>query len=164
MKILVSGYLIRKPVAGLAWHYGQYLVGLQRLGHDVLYVEDSEDFPGNVDANLGYAQEVFRYLGLPQDWMFFDFGAGVWEGPAAKSASQALSDADILISLSGPLAVIDGSPTGSDIELAAAIVARYGQGRDAASVELEYRAPNGNTRLVRVAPRDPDHIPPEWLL
>jgi hypothetical protein len=107
MKILVSGYLIRKPVAGLAWHYGQYLVGLQRLGHDVLYVEDSEDLLGNVDASLGYAQDVFRYLGLRHDWAFFDFGANAWKGPAAGSARKSLSDADFLISLSGPPVVME---------------------------------------------------------
>ena len=107
MKILVSGYLIRKPVAGLAWHYGQYLVGLQRLGHDVLYVEDSEDLAGNVDANLGYAQDVFRYLGLRDNWIFYDFHDGVWKGPAAGSAWQALADADVLINVSGSLAMIE---------------------------------------------------------
>ena len=107
MKILVSGYLIRKPVAGLAWHYGQYLVGLQRLGHDVLYVEDSEDLAGSVDANLVYAQEVFRYLGLPDNWVFYDFDDAIWKGPAAGSAWQALTDADALINVSGSLAMIE---------------------------------------------------------
>jgi hypothetical protein len=107
LKILVSGYLIRKPVAGLAWHYGQYLVGLQRLGHDVLYVEDSEDLAGNVDANLGYAQDVFRYLGLRDNWIFYDFHAGAWKGPAAGTAWQALTDADVLINVSGSLAMME---------------------------------------------------------
>ena len=64
----------------------------------------------------------------------------------------------------GPLALIDGSPNLQDIELAARIVGRYSQGRDAAQIELEFRAHDGTTRMVEVRPLSSDDLPREWLL
>src|ERR671911_753731 len=40
LKIVCSGYLIRYPLGGFSWHHLQYLVGLERLGHEVIYFED----------------------------------------------------------------------------------------------------------------------------
>ncbi len=66
------------------------------------------------------------------------------------------------VSHRGPLALIDGSPDAADINLAAKIVARYSQGRDATEVELELRAPDGQVSLCRVAPARPTDIPTDW--
>src|SRR5690348_1119161 len=41
LRIVVGGYLVRAPLGGQAWHYLQYVIGLARLGHEVLYLEDS---------------------------------------------------------------------------------------------------------------------------
>ena len=38
-KILVLGFLSHFPVAGVAWQTVHYLVGFERLGYDVYYVE-----------------------------------------------------------------------------------------------------------------------------
>lgn len=64
----------------------------------------------------------------------------------------------------GPLALIDGEVTDREIELAARIVARYSQGREAEQVELEYRMQDGATRCLCVAPLAPHEIPPEWMI
>ena len=64
----------------------------------------------------------------------------------------------------GPLALIDGEVTNREIELAARIVARYSQGRDTEQVELEFRAPDGATRTLLVAPMAPHEIPSEWMI
>lgn len=66
------------------------------------------------------------------------------------------------ISHGGPLALIDGEPTAADIELAARLVARYGQGRDADLVELEVMDRDGTTRALKVEPIKPHEIPQEW--
>ena len=39
MRIVCSGFLVRYPFGGKSWHELQYLLGLKRLGHDVIYVE-----------------------------------------------------------------------------------------------------------------------------
>ena len=44
-RIVVLAYIVRCPLGGMVWHYLQYAMGLRRLGHDVLIVEDSEDYP-----------------------------------------------------------------------------------------------------------------------
>ena len=44
LRIIVLGYLVRGPLAGMAWHHLQYLMGLTGLGHDVYLLEDSDDY------------------------------------------------------------------------------------------------------------------------
>jgi tRNA-specific 2-thiouridylase len=68
------------------------------------------------------------------------------------------------LSHGGHEALIDGTPTDSDIELAARLVARYGQGRDSESVLIEVRDLSGYTRELRVHPLTPQEIPREWIL
>ena len=38
-KIVLLGMMTRIPVAGAVWGAMQYLIGFQRLGYDVYYVE-----------------------------------------------------------------------------------------------------------------------------
>ncbi len=68
------------------------------------------------------------------------------------------------VSHAGPLALIDGTVDEAQLELAARIVARYSQGRNAAEVELEYRDTGGESRLLKVAPLPPHELKPEWIL
>ncbi len=64
----------------------------------------------------------------------------------------------------GPLTLIDGDPSEAELQLAARIVARYSQGRDAAEVALEYRDRNGRSRQLRVRPLPSDELNPRWIL
>jgi len=68
------------------------------------------------------------------------------------------------VSHGGPIALLDGSPTREDIELAARIVARYSQGRDAQEMILEYRTITGETSELRIKPLHPDDLPREWQI
>lgn len=68
------------------------------------------------------------------------------------------------ISHGGPLALVDGELTEADLQLAARIVARYGQGREAGQVELEYRETDGTARMLSVVPMPADDLPREWIL
>ena len=64
----------------------------------------------------------------------------------------------------GPLALIDGEPNADEIELAARLVARYSQGRDAELVDLELTDLQGETRQLSVTPIKPHEIPQEWFI
>ena len=44
LRIIVLGYIVRGPLAGLASHYLQYVLALTRLGHEVYFFEDSDDY------------------------------------------------------------------------------------------------------------------------
>lgn len=112
LRILVLGYLIRGPLGGLAWHYLQYLTGLKRLGHDVYYLEDSEDYPSCYDPTthqvscdpsygIKFASKILDKLGLGERWGYYDAHTQRWLGPLAENMDQLCSTADMLINVSG---------------------------------------------------------------
>src|SRR5712691_2776751 len=49
-KIVVMGFMGSIPIAGVIWQHIHYIVGLQRLGHDVYYIEDSARLPYNPET------------------------------------------------------------------------------------------------------------------
>ncbi len=64
----------------------------------------------------------------------------------------------------GPLSLIDGEASAQDIHLAASIVARYSQGRDATDVTLAVHSKDGAQFDLTVQPMTANNIPQEWLL
>ena len=64
----------------------------------------------------------------------------------------------------GPLVLVDGEPTASDIELAARIAARYSKGRSAPEVEVEVTPPEGEPQRLRVPPLPPHELPESWVV
>ncbi len=68
------------------------------------------------------------------------------------------------VSHSGPEALIDGTPTAADVDLAARLVARYGKGRASKSVRIEVREADGATREFDARPLGPTEIPENWML
>lgn len=112
LRIAVLGYIVRGPIGGMAWHHLQYVLGLVRLGHDVRFVEDSDDYPGCYDPvrgvidenpgyGLGFAAAAFNRLGLSACWAYHDAHARRWHGPAAESIVGWLAQADLLLNISG---------------------------------------------------------------
>jgi tRNA U34 2-thiouridine synthase MnmA/TrmU len=63
----------------------------------------------------------------------------------------------------GPLVLIDGEIDDNDAVLAARIVARFSQGREAESVEVAL-VKAGETRTLRVPPLPADELPVEWYV
>jgi tRNA U34 2-thiouridine synthase MnmA/TrmU len=61
----------------------------------------------------------------------------------------------------GPLTLLDGTVEDGDLELAAKIVARFSQGREADSVDVEV-AENGVIQNITVKPFAPDEIQESW--
>ena len=64
----------------------------------------------------------------------------------------------------GPLVLIEGEPTDADVELAARLTARFGQGRHADKVTIEVTDPRGGSRLLEVSPLPSNEIPSSWYL
>ena len=62
----------------------------------------------------------------------------------------------------GPLALLDGSPSPADIELAAQLLARYSQGRDGASVTIGVERPGEPGEVLLVRPLLPEAVPRAW--
>ncbi|WP_372722461.1 tRNA (5-methylaminomethyl-2-thiouridylate)-methyltransferase [Immundisolibacter sp.] len=68
------------------------------------------------------------------------------------------------VSHGGPLALVDGTLDGADIELAARIVARYSQGREADAVTVSYTSLAGKAQELTVAPLPVQDLPAQWHL
>lgn len=66
------------------------------------------------------------------------------------------------VSHNGPLALVDGKFLEEDYELAAAILARYSQGRDSDTVRVRICQPAKGNREIDVIPLSPLDIRPEW--
>jgi hypothetical protein len=112
LRITVQGYIVRGPIGGMAWHHLQYVLGLHRLGHDVYFLEDSDDYASCYDPSRGvmdtepsyglrFAAKAFRRLGLADRWAYHDAHTGRWLGPQAHRALQLFASADLLLNLSG---------------------------------------------------------------
>ncbi len=76
-RIVVMGFMGSIPIAGVVWQHLHYIAGLQRLGHEVYYIEDSARHPydpsaGEVTEQCGYAADFLERLAVE-----FDF-AGRW--------------------------------------------------------------------------------------
>ena len=65
---------------------------------------------------------------------------------------------------SGPMALVDGDLEPEQYELAAAIVARYGQGRNADEVELSLTIPDRTSQKIKTAPMDTKAVMQEWYV
>ncbi|MEN9903575.1 MAG: hypothetical protein RLZZ555_140 [Pseudomonadota bacterium] len=112
IRVVVLGYVVRGPLGGMVWSNLQYLMGLAALGHDVWFVEDSDDYASCYDPTrhvtdtdptygLKFARMVFDRIGMSQRWSYYDAHAGVWHGPAAEKIKNVLLSADMLIDLCG---------------------------------------------------------------
>ena len=66
------------------------------------------------------------------------------------------------VSHRGPLLLVDGTPEKKDLELAAQILARYSQGRDADEVTIEMTDQGGVTTSMVVKPIAMESIPEKW--
>jgi hypothetical protein len=111
MRIVVLGYIVRGPIGGLAWHHLQYVLGLKRLGHDVCFIEDSDDYPSCYDPGrhvvdtdptygLRFAADAFRRLGLDEQWAYHDAHTAQWLGPARNNAERFCRSADLVLNVS----------------------------------------------------------------
>ena len=63
----------------------------------------------------------------------------------------------------GPLVLLDGDIGEEDLDLAARLLGRFSQGRDASEVEVEITR-GDETRARRVKPLPPDEIRQDWYL
>lgn len=121
MKIVVGGYIIAYPLGGMTWHHLNYLLGLEDLGHEVFFLEDSGEYavPYNPaiqgcdpDSAFGraYLQKTFRGFGLRARWCYYSQFEDRYYGSTRDELNDALRDADLLLCVSGVTPVRDSRP------------------------------------------------------
>jgi hypothetical protein len=112
LRVIVLGYVVRGPLGGMAWHHLNYVLGLAELGHDVYFIEDSDDYPCCYDPSrnqssedptygLRFADRSFTRLGLGDRWAYYDAHTGAWMGARAGDAEALCRSADLVLNVSG---------------------------------------------------------------
>jgi hypothetical protein len=96
-RIIVSGILFWYPLAGVAYQFLHYLIGLRRLGYDVFYIEDSgrliydpniNDLSPDASGNVSAVAPLLERHGFSGRWAF----RGAYPG----GRCYGLSEEDIL--------------------------------------------------------------------
>ena len=110
-KIVVLGLMSKMPVAGVVWQTAHYLVGLQRLGYEVYYVEAHARTPSmfmetaESDGSEGAAAFIARTMerfGLAGRWAFHALHAdGRCYGLSETQLRRLYGEAALLINLHG---------------------------------------------------------------
>lgn len=111
LNIVVLGYIVRGPLGGLVWHHLQYVLGLRKLGHRVIFLEDSDNYEScfnprtcvtgkNPDYGLLFAQQAFDSVGIGDCWGYYDAHTDSWHGPQANYAVDFCRTADLLLNVS----------------------------------------------------------------
>jgi hypothetical protein len=116
LRIIVTGLVAQYPLGGVAWDYMQWVIGLARLGHDVYYVEDNNQWPYNplegglskdCRFNLRYLDQLMRRFALPNRWAYRFAWRGEWFGLPEHRRRDVLKTADVLVNVSGVLARLE---------------------------------------------------------
>src|SRR5438046_10426576 len=111
-RIVVMGFMGSMPIAGVVWQHIHYVVGLQRLGHDVFFIEDSARLPYNpetfeVTDAFEYATKVLNRLARDFDfknrWAFCAryLPANPTAGLPLKKIQQLYREADAILNVCG---------------------------------------------------------------
>ena len=111
-RIVVMGFMGSMPIAGVIWQHIHYVVGLQRLGHDVYYIEDSARLPYNpetfeVTNEFDYAARLLsrlsREFGFKNRWAFCAryLPANPTAGLPFKKIQQLYREADAILNVCG---------------------------------------------------------------
>ena len=106
------GFMGSMPIAGVIWQHIHYVVGLQRLGHDVFYVEDSARLPYNpetfeVNEEFEYTAKVLARLAREFDfknrWAYCAryLPSTPTAGFSLKKIRQLYRDADAILNVCG---------------------------------------------------------------
>jgi len=110
LRIVVTGLAATYPFGGVFWDYLQYVVGFRRLGHDVLYVEDSgrwcydpdqQTFVEESERNAAYlAREIVRLDPELAGCWFFRAAGGETYGRGWEQVTEFCRSADLFINIS----------------------------------------------------------------
>ena len=110
-RVVVTGLAATFPFGGVFWDYLQYVLGFHKLGHDVLYIEDTGQwcydpvagtFVEEGDRNAFYlARQIDRLdAELANRWFFRD-ARGATFGKPWKEVVEFCRTADLFVHISG---------------------------------------------------------------
>ncbi len=109
-KAIVTGMIANYGVGGVAWDYGQYALGLERLGFDVFYLEDTGqqvydptrgEYGEDCSFAVGFLDRSLRKLSpdLGRRWRFVNADGRAY-GMTAGDFRTLLSEAVLFLNVS----------------------------------------------------------------
>jgi hypothetical protein len=140
LKIVVAGYAVGFPMGGQIWVMLHYVLGLTRMGHEVLFLEDTSDWSYPFDPVRGYSEtdssfgrgvldDMFGRFGLKGRWAYNSVFENKLYGMSQEELDRFCAEADLLLNISGvnPLrenymrcrvkAVIDTDPVFTQVKI-----------------------------------------------
>lgn len=111
MRAIVTGMIATFPVGGVAWDYGQYILGLEKLGFEVYYLEDTGwktydpvkgEYGEDPSYGLNFLDRTLSALSsnLKDKWHFRSMNGDCF-GIDATRMAQIIVDADLFLNISG---------------------------------------------------------------
>ena len=111
MKAIVTGMIASYPVGGVVWDYAQYALGLERMGFEIFYLEDTgwqtyDPRKGEYGEDCSYAVEFLKTSlaklspTLATRWRFRNLDGKTY-GLDDETFSDVLRDADLFLNVSG---------------------------------------------------------------
>jgi len=110
MRIVVTGLVATYPLGGVTWDYLAYVDGFRRLGHDVLYLEDTgawfydpkaQTFSEDAAPNLRYLDQALGGLDLGDVHWSVRSADDRYHGLEGAAVSRFCGEADLFLNLSG---------------------------------------------------------------
>jgi hypothetical protein len=111
MRAIVTGMIASYPVGGVVWDYGQYALGLEQLGFEVFYLEDTGwqtydphkgEYSSDCSYGIDFLQRSLSSLSpsLGSRWRFRSMDGETF-GLKNADFAEVLHTADLLLNVSG---------------------------------------------------------------
>jgi hypothetical protein len=110
MRVVVTGLVATYPLGGVSWDYLAYVDGFRRLGHEVLYLEDTgawfyhpadQTFSDDAAPNLRYLTGAFAAIGAPDAAWAVRAPDDTYHGLDVGAVEDFCRSADLLLNVSG---------------------------------------------------------------
>jgi hypothetical protein len=107
--VIVMGFMVYYPLAGVTYQFLHYLLGLRKLGYDVCYLEDMQAevydpqagaFTADAEANISAMREALEEHGFKERWAYHHPN-GEWAGMSSQQVGDLLQRADALLNVTG---------------------------------------------------------------
>ena len=119
MRAIVTGMIATYPVGGVVWDYGQYALGLERLGFEVYYLEDTgmmtydprtREYGEDPAYGVAFLADALGFLSpaLATRWHFRAMD-GTGHGIDAEAFDELVAGADVLVNVSGSALLRDAA-------------------------------------------------------
>ena len=109
-KIVVLHFAAQMPLAGIAWQAMHYLLGIEQLGYEAWYVEDSGANPydpwansvvAGCEYNVASLRQIMERYGFGHRWAYWDAPRDAYHGLSRDRVAALYAEADGIINLCG---------------------------------------------------------------